>query len=100
MSDKKIDAGKLDIAWNPGTSAPNEAEVVSIAGNNRIVAHSPEKIPLAYFNEINELGLTQWFDSCTSLSEARFKALRGGTFEGFIVVSITSNNNLIFFPAR
>lgn len=75
-------------------------QVVSITGSCRKVSHTQQEIPLVYMNEVESLKLTQWYDSCSSLDMACEKALSGGAFDGVIIVCITSNNQLMFMPAR
>ncbi|MCG8381716.1 MAG: hypothetical protein MJA28_05770 [Gammaproteobacteria bacterium] len=74
--------------------------VVSIAGTGRKVARTAQEIPLIYMNEIEDFGITQWFDSHGQLEEAQASALQDGAFDGVIVVCIDSRNNLVFMPAR
>ncbi len=74
--------------------------VVSIAGTHRKIAKSPEEIPLHYMTEIEDLGLTEWFDSHGNLDEAQASALKNGIFDGVIVIAIDSRNGLSFLPAR
>jgi len=74
--------------------------VVSIAGTGRKVVRAAQEIPLIYMNEIGDHGITQWFDSHGQLKEAQISALKGGAFDGVIVVCIDSRNNLVFMPAR